>query len=196
MKITFNSPLILSFSFICLLIYILTGYLGLFESSFILSPHFNSSSFLDYFRLFSHTLGHDSIDHLIGNLSFILLIGPVIEKQYGAKLLLIMMLTTALLTAILNLIFFDSGLLGASGIVFMLIILTSMINIKNKEIPITFILIVIIFIGKEFIGTFNTDNISHFAHIIGGVVGAVFGFMLAGKKAAKSTNAKDILKGL
>lgn len=196
MKITFNSPLILSFSFICIVIYILTGYLGLFQSSFILTPNFNSSRFLDYFKLLSHTLGHDSIDHLIGNLSFILLIGPVIEKQYGAKLLLIMMLTTALLTAILHLLFFDSGLLGASGIVFMLIILTSMVNIKNKEIPITFILIVIIFIGKEVIGSFNTDNISHTSHIIGGVVGAVFGFALAGKKARKNTNAKDILTGL
>jgi membrane associated rhomboid family serine protease len=196
MKITFNSPLILSFSFICIVIYILTGYLGLFQSSFILNPNFNSSSFLDYFRLFSHTLGHDSIDHLIGNLSFILLIGPVIEKQYGARLLFIMMLTTGLLTALLHILFFDSGLLGASGIVFMLIILTSMINIKNKEIPITFILIVIIFIGKEIIGSFNVDNISHTSHIIGGVVGAVFGFGLAGKKATKETNAKDILKGL
>jgi GlpG protein len=196
MKITFNSPLILSFSFICIVIYILTGYLGLFETSFILIPNFNSSSFLDYFRLFSHTLGHDSVDHLIGNLSFILLIGPVIEKQYGAKLLLVMMLTTGLLTAILHLLFFDSGLLGASGIVFMLIILTSMVNIKNKEIPITFILIVIIFIGKELIGSFNADNISHTSHIIGGVIGAIFGFALAGRKATKETNAKDILNQL
>jgi len=196
MKITFNSPLILSFSFICLVIYIITGYFGWFQSSFILTPNFNSSNFLDYFRLFSHTLGHESIDHLIGNLSFILLIGPVIEKQYGAKLLFIMMLTTGVLTAILHLLFFNSGLLGASGIVFMLIILTSMVNIKNKEIPITFILIVIIFIGKELIGSFNADNISHTSHIIGGVVGAIFGFALAGKKVTKDTNAKDILKGL
>ena len=196
MKITFNSPLILTFSFICLIIYILTGYLGLFENSFVLTPNFDNTSFLSYFKLFSHTLGHQSIDHLIGNLSFILLIGPVIEKQYGAKLLFIMMLTTGLLTAILHLLLFDSGLLGASGIVFMLIILTSMVNIKNKEIPITFILIVIVFIGKEVIGSFNTDNISHSSHIIGGVVGAFFGFSLAGKKAPKDTNAKDILKGL
>ena len=107
-----------------------------------------------------------------------------------------MMLTTALLTAILHLMLFDSGLLGASGIVFMLIILTSMVNIKNKEIPITFILIVIIYIGKEVLGSFNTDNISHSSHIIGGVVGAIFGFALAGKKAIKDTNAKDILEGL
>lgn len=196
MKITFNSPLILSFSFICLVIYIITGYFGWFQSSFILSPHFNTSNVFDYFKLFSHTLGHANIDHLIGNLSFILLIGPVIEKKYGSKLLLIMMLTTGLLTALLHLLFFDSGLLGASGIVFMLIILTSMINIKNKEIPITFILIVIIFIGKELIGSFNADNISHSSHIIGGVVGAIFGFALAGKNTPKDTNAKDILKQL
>jgi len=196
MKITFNSPLILSFSFLCLVVYILTGYFGMFTSTFILTPNFDSGSILSYFKLFSHTLGHESIDHLIGNLSFILLIGPVVEKQYGAKLLLLMMLTTGLVTAFLHLMLFDSGLLGASGIVFMLIILTSMVNIKNKEIPLTFILIVIIFIGKEVIGSFNTDQISHSSHIIGGVVGAIFGFALAGKKSLKDTKAKDILTGL
>jgi len=203
MKITFNSPLILAFSFICVILYLLKHYLGLFEHTFELSPNFNSGSFMSYFKLFSHTLGHFSLEHLIGNLSFILLIGPIIEKQYGAKMLLLMMLTTALSTAILHLMFFNSGLLGASGIVFMLIILTSMVNIKNKEIPLTFILVTIIFIGKEILGSFGDDNISHSAHIIGGIVGALFGFLLAGKKhTPKNTTSKsgerarDILKNL
>ena len=49
---------------------------------------------------------------------------------------------------------------------------------------------------KELIGSFNADNISHTSHIIGGVIGAIFGFALAGRKATKETNAKDILNQL
>ena len=43
-------------------------------------------------------------------------------------------------------------------------------------------LIVIIYLGKEIWGTFEQDNISHTTHIIGGIVGAAFGFALGGKK--------------
>jgi len=199
MKITFNSPLILTFSFICVIVLILTYYLGMFENSFMTSARWGSGGILSYFTLFSHVVGHANLEHLIGNLSFILLIGPIVEKHYGSKLLLIMILTTALATSVFNILFFDSGLLGASGIVFMLIILTSMINIKHKEIPLSFILVVIIFIGKEVINALSPDQVAQFAHIIGGVVGGVFGFLLAGKpdeKATLKTEKKDPLTGL
>ncbi len=177
MKISFNSPLILSFSLLCVIVLVLTNYLNVMQDWFTLPPTWGSGLKF-YFSLFGQTLGHANLEHLIGNLSFILLLGPIVEKKFGSKLLLIMMLVTALATSIINIIFFNTGLLGASGIVFMLIILTSLLDIKNGEIPLTFILVSIIFIGKEILGTFNNDNISHTAHIIGGAIGAVFGFLL------------------
>ena len=196
MKITFKSPLILIFSFVCLTILIFTEYLGVSKDWFTLGGTWGNGGVKSYFKLFSHTLGHANMEHLIGNLSFILLIGPIVEKQYGTKLLFGMMLTTAIVTSVLHIFFFDHGLLGASGIVFMLIILTSMVNFKNHEIPLSFILVVIIFIGKELLGSFADDNVSHFAHIIGGLVGGVFGFLLVGKKTAEKPKEKDILAGL
>lgn len=197
MKITFNSPLILAFSFVCVIVLIFTYYLGMFEPYFVTSGRWGGG-FAAYFTLFSHVVGHANLDHLIGNLSFILLIGPIVEKHYGSKLLLIMILTTALATSVFNLLFFNSGLLGASGIVFMLIILTSMINIKHKEIPLTFILVVIIFIGKEILNSFSSDQVAQFAHIIGGIVGGIFGFLLAksDKATPTSQDKKDSLTGL
>lgn len=183
MKITFNSPVILFFSITCVVIYIFTGPLGIMRDLFILQPEWKTTQISWYFRLFSHVVGHASTQHLIGNLSFILLLGPIVEERYGTKKLTLMILSTAIITAILHLIFFSNGLLGASGIVFMLIILSSLVNFKNKEIPLTFILVVLIFIGKEIYDSVTTDtNISHFAHIIGGVVGAIFGFILGQKK--------------
>lgn len=195
MKITFNSPLILTFSLLCVIVLILTNYLNVMQGWFTLPPSWGGGVKF-YFSIFGQTLGHANVEHLIGNLSFILLLGPVVEKKYGSKLLFIIMLTTALSTAIVHIVFFNTYLLGASGIVFMLIILTSLVDIKNKEIPLTFILVAMIFVGKEVFATFDNDNISHTAHIIGGAVGAFFGFLLAKKsKQDKSTaNPLDVLK--
>ncbi|MDR2731417.1 MAG: rhomboid family intramembrane serine protease, partial [Treponema sp.] len=83
---------------------------------------------------------------------------------------------TALVTGVLNVIFFQSALLGASGIVFMMILLSSFTNFNHGEIPLTFILVLILYMGVQFLNSFNNDDISHFAHIIGGLCGSFFGF--------------------
>ena len=194
MKITFNSPAILSFSFLCVVIYILTHTFSVGTGLFTLPPTFQFNDFTAYFKLISYVFGHADANHIIGNLSFILLLGPIIEERYGTKYTLILILTTALITAILHILFFDNGLMGASGIVFALIILSSLVNFKNKEIPITFILVALIFVGKEVMALFEGDNISQFAHIIGGCIGAFFGFRFQPKfKSASSKSSSQIL---
>lgn len=189
MKITFNAPVILTFSFLCAGVYLFNSPSQPANDLFALAPEWNFSSFKWYFRLFSNTLGHASSDHLMGNLAFILLLGPLIEEKYGSKNTLIMLFSTALICSILHITLSNSYLLGASGIVFMLILLTSLVNFKSGEIPLTFILIVLVYIGKEVLGTFEDDNISHTTHIIGGVVGAAFGFMLNKNTPSKTTKS-------
>ena len=129
----------------------------------------------------------------MGNLAFILLLGPIVESTYGSKHLIIMILTTALLTGIIHISFSNAGLLGASGVVFMLILLVSLINLKNREIPLTFILILIVYMGKEILGTFSDDNVAHSTHIVGGLVGAFFGFYLNKHKIKKESKKEDVL---
>jgi membrane associated rhomboid family serine protease len=138
--------------------------------------HVSTSQPLSLVTLFTHVIGHANLEHLLGNLTFILLLGPIVEEKYGGRMTVIMMLVTALVTGLLNILFFHTGLLGASGIVFMLILLVSFTNSKSGEIPITFILIALLFIGKEILQSIQSDQISQFAHIIGGVCGSVFGF--------------------
>jgi len=68
-------------------------------------------------------------------------------------------------------------LLGASGVVFMMIVLSSFTETKRDGIPITLILVVIFYLGGEIVdGLFTADNISQLTHIIGGVLGLIFGF--------------------
>ena len=124
-------------------------------------------------------LGHADWIHLIANFSFILLIGPILEEKYGSKRVLAMIVITAFITGVLNVLVFSTALMGASGIVFMLILLSSFTNIRAGEIPITFVLIVALFLTKEIVNAVATrDNISQFAHIIGGVCGGLFGFAI------------------
>ena len=88
-----------------------------------------------------------------------------------------MILITGLITGLINVMFFDTGLLGASGIVFMLILLVSFTNVKRGELPITFILVALLFVGKEVLHSLQADQVSQMAHIIGGACGSLFGFI-------------------
>jgi membrane associated rhomboid family serine protease len=154
---------------------------GGFLRNFSTNPYMSWLNPLDYFRLFSHVLGHASWEHLFGNFSLILLLGPMIEEKYSSIKLLTMCLTTALITSLLNIILFGNVILGASGIVFMMIVLSSVSNLKSKSIPLTFLLILVLFLGKEVVNSFQNNRISEFAHIIGGICGAVFGFIFQPK---------------
>ncbi len=181
MRIKYNSPVILTFALICTALFFADKLMaGTLMGIFSVGTSVNWSNPLSIFSLFSHVLGHGSLDHLIGNMTFILLLGPIIEEKHGSKFTLMIIVLTAFITGLLNISFFDTGLLGASGIVFMLILLVSFTNVKEGQIPLTFILVALLFVGKEIIQSLQSDQVSQFAHIIGGVCGSVFGFV--GKK--------------
>jgi GlpG protein len=93
-------------------------------------------------------------------------------------------LITAVITGIINYIFFPHvALYGASGVVFAFIILASFTGFRNGEIPVTFILVAIIYIGQQvYEGVTVTDDISNMAHIIGGLVGSFVGYNLNKKR--------------
>lgn len=50
-------------------------------------------------------------------------------------------------------------------------------SVKEKEIPLTFIIVLIMYVGKEVINIFTVDNVSQFAHLVGGACGSIFGFI-------------------
>lgn len=104
----------------------------------------------------------------------------MLEEKYGSKVLLEVMCVTAVVTGLVNYIFFwNVGLCGASGVVFAFIILASFTGFKEGEIPLTFILVAVIFIGQQvYEGIAVLDNISNMAHIVGGIVGAVIGYSI------------------
>ena len=182
-KINYNAPVTLTFTVIAVMVlaidFISRG--GVAIDWFALHPAFS-------LRMFTYVFAHVDINHFFGNISIILLIGPLIEEKYGSKNLLLMMVATAFITAIVHVLFFDTIIAGASGIVFMLILLTPFTNTKSGKIPLTFILIALIYIGREvYLGITLADNVSRFGHVFGGIMGASSGFLFKGKNPAQET---------
>ena len=187
-KITFNSPAILGFSGICLIALIL-GMITRGQSTHILFMTYRDSLLnpMTYVRLFSHAFGHQNWAHFIGNMSYILLLGPMLEEKHGTSRIVEIILVTAFVTGLVNFILFPRvALCGASGVVFAFILLTSFTNFKEGEIPLTFILVALIYLGQQvFEGLSIRDNVSNLSHIIGGIVGAICGYCLNIKKKGR-----------
>lgn len=179
-KITFNSPVVLTFVLVCFIATIL-NYLTEGGSNEVLFMTYHSSlkNPMTYVRFFTHIFGHANWSHFIGNASFLLLLGPMLEEKYGKGNLIEVMAITAVATGLVNYICFPHvALCGASGVVFAFILMTSFTGFRSGEIPITFIFVAIIYIGQQVVdGIAVADNISNMAHIVGGVVGTIIGYM-------------------
>ncbi|MFZ5969344.1 MAG: rhomboid family intramembrane serine protease [Bacillota bacterium] len=189
-KIHYNAPVILTFTFLSLFVL----FLGIFtedRSTGLLFSVYRGSmtDFFSYIRLFGHVLGHSDYEHFFNNFLLILLVGPMLEEKYGSKNMMRMIALTAVITGVLHIVFFGSTvLLGASGVVFMLIVLSSFANTKKDSIPLTLIFVMVIFVGKEiYDGLFSQDNISQITHIIGGFCGGFFGYRMNKEKVKEKS---------
>ncbi len=180
LKITLNAPFTLGFVLLCGLATLLCSVSGESTVRFFSTHAAPLSDPLMYLRLFTHVLGHSGLSHLIGNMTLILLLGPGLEEKYGASKLLMVTLATALVTGLIHNLFFPSTiLLGASGVVFAMILLTSFAGFREGEIPLTFILVAFLYLGQQiWEGITVRDNVSNLSHIIGGLVGSGAGWLL------------------
>ncbi len=178
-RLRYNSPVILTFTAISLAALILNFITRGWSNRTLFSVYRASLlSPLTWLRLFTHVLGHSGYQHFIGNMLLLLVVGPPMEEKYGARKLLIAILITAAITGIAEMLLFPGhALLGASGIVFMLIVLSSLSGMREGTIPLTLILVAVLYIGKEVVDMITVrDNISQLGHIIGGICGGAIGF--------------------
>ena len=187
MRIKYNAPTVLTFAVLCALVLLLSKTVlhGLAERWFMVPGrgNFSAGNFRHWACVFTHIAGHADWTHLINNFSLILVVGPMLEENYGSLSLLFMIVITAFVTGILNVLFFKTYLMGASGVVFMMILLSSFTNFSKGEIPLTFILVLVLYLGSQLVDSFKTDNISYFAHIAGGFCGSLFGFFRISRHA-------------
>ena len=187
-RLQYNSPVILSFFFLSLLS-LLLGYMTAGWTTARLFSVYRASLAdpLTYLRFLGHVLGHADLSHFLGNMLLLLVIGPPLEEKYGSRALLMGIVFTALVSGVLQFaVFPHTVLLGASGIVFMLIMLASLSGMKGGKIPLTLLLVGMLYLGQEVYSmVFMRDDVANLMHIIGGICGTVLGFWFAGTHPAK-----------
>ncbi len=190
-KITFNSPVVLSFVFICVGVQIastLTG--GSITRSFFTSRVGSPLDPMVILCSVTHVFGHASWEHLIGNMSYILLLGPLLEEKYGSGRLIWIILASALAASIANALILHTSIVGASGVVFTFILLSSITGLKEGELPLTFLLVAVLYLGQQLYGAiFVRDHVSYLGHIAGGVVGTVVGFIMPVKENSRPVSS-------
>ena len=184
-KIEMNAPVTVGFTVLSLIVLVF-GYatLGTSTQSIFVCYHTSWTDPMQYVRLITHIFGHKDITHFVNNFTLIILLGPILEEKYGSKELALMILCTAFISGLVNVLFTSTGVLGASGIVFLFIILCSCTSVSSGKIPLTMLLVVLIYIGQEVLtGLTVEDSVSQLGHITGGVCGIVFGLLQSRSKA-------------
>ena len=160
--------------------------------------HFRSRSVLSWLRLVTHVFGHNSIEHLSGNMQLLLVVGPTCEEKYGSRVLMRLLVITAVASAATHMVFSADAtvLMGASGVVFMLVAVNSFVNFRVGRVPLTSVLTALLFVGKELsaMRTNPKGGISFLAHLTGGVAGAVLGYLVnlgLARKVSRGMSARN-----
>ena len=169
LRLQYNAPVVLTFSLLslgALLLEMLTG--G--GSTRLLFCVYRAplTDPLTYVRMITHVLGHANYTHFIGNIM-------PLRRLLGCIAL------TALISGLVQFLLFPgSALLGASGIVFMMIVLSSLAGMREGEVPLTLVLVVLLYLGGEVVDAVTArDTVSQLTHIVGGLCGAGLGFAMS-----------------
>ena len=155
LELQYNSPVILTFFLLSLLVLFLDQWTDGWTTMHLFCVYRSSlKDPLFYIRLFGHVLGHASWDHFLNNMLLLLVVGPPMEEKYGSKPLL-------------------------CGMVFMLIMLSSLAGFSGG-IPVTMLLVAALYFGQQVYDIiFVHDNVANFMHIVGGLCGTAFGYYSA-----------------
>ena len=180
-RIQYNAPVVLSFAIVSFGVLLLDRFTGGRSTHALFSVYrsaFNDPGTCPRFVL--HVLGHSGYSHYIGNMMMILVVGPPLEERYGSRPLFWAIFITALVSGLVHWLFFPgTALMGASGIVFMMIVMSSLAGMRDGCIPLTLILVLALYVGGEVIdGVTLADNVSQLTHIIGGLCGAFLGLSM------------------
>ena len=180
--IDYNSKVVLTFFFICLIFRLLDRIFQGEVTTFLGSKRCSIFNPLLYIRMVSRIFVHLDWSHFSSNFFYILLLGPMLEEKYGSINLIYMILGTAIFTSLITLLFEPkSNGIGCSDICYMMIVLCSIVNITNGKIPLTLILVFFKFIADEIILIFNhkkDDNVGHLAHVSGALAGFIIGYFI------------------
>ena len=199
-KIRCNAPVTIAFILICTVILAvetifhteLIAYFFTTGGAHKSPAPFNAAYAFDYARLFLHVFGNSDRLHFISEAVFILLLGPSAEEKYGSFLLVLMLAVAAAFSGVLNACFSPIPLTGSGTAAFLLAFLFLFSTRKKNEVPLSYILIFILYAGKIIADIQTQRNIIPLIQIAGGLCGSLLSFFAVPQKKTqtKSTAAK------
>ncbi|MBQ9045263.1 MAG: rhomboid family intramembrane serine protease [Oscillospiraceae bacterium] len=180
--IQYNAPATLTFALLSLLTLVLATLTHGWTTDHLFSVYRSPlDDLLTYPRMVLHVLGHRDLAACTANIVMILVVGPAAEERFGsAKVLLAILLTAIATSLVMWFLFPASTLMGASGIVFMLIVLSAFSGARDGVIPLTLLLVLALYLGSEVVqAVTGTRDLAQLTQITGGVVGVLLGAIYA-----------------
>lgn len=211
-KPVFDSPVVILFASLSVAIFLLDVFFPdakPVEKFFVChgaksSVAFNFKSPLDYLRMFTYAFGCAGWNSFFVNLLAVLLIGPSLEERYGSPILALMIFISVLVGGVLCACISPYEIRGASGIVFMMIVLCSLTTLMKKQILVSWIFVFAFYFWFEFYQDFPAEKISFveilqqkvpvFISLISGICGSLFGFFVAPKKREPKKNSAETIQ--
>ncbi len=177
-RIKYNAPVSLTLILLCLIVLALNSYVN----DFLIANWFTADGNIDfkysdpiaYLKFITHLLGHTGMSHFMENAIYVILLGPILEEKYSSKTILGLVLTTAIISGIINAFFVSTYLLGASGIVYLFIVLVTFTNIEKGEFPLSVLVVIAYFVYTE-VTRVDVESISVVTHLIGAIIVLLFG---------------------
>lgn len=168
------------FCLICIFIYFLDIYTGYALTTAGIKDNTSVINYGSVYRLFTCTLLHANIVHLVSNLVFIYYYGKRTECYFGAKKFIMVLVASGFSGSLCSLAFTPNRSVGASGIAFgivgALLSIRYMMNSDEKRRVTRGCVIVIVL--NLVLGFFSSgvDNAAHIGGFIGGyLIGSALG---------------------
>lgn len=181
LKISFNAPATLFFVLICCAVTLFGTMLGEgFLTYYFMSYRGSITNPMTYVRLLTHVFGNKGWELCLNNMILLLLIGPILEDHHGSKAIIACIFSTALSVGLINLIFFPGITGGSRCIVIAFILFVSFTGFAGGEIPLSFIMIAVIIVGREvLLGFTMAEHMANLSQMIGGLIGALVGYQFS-----------------
>ena len=151
-KIVVNAPVLLGFVLLCVTIHIVSSVFPGFSKILGMDDRFTQFwNPFSYISFVSHVLAHSDWGHLQGNMVHLLLVGPAVEHSFGSTNLFLIIIIVAVSSAFVHLAIGKAYTfqLGASGVVFACILLSSLVTASNGTIPLSFVIVATWWMGGE-----------------------------------------------
>jgi membrane associated rhomboid family serine protease len=144
-----------------------------------------------WLRLITWPLVHANTGHLLSNMMLFLLLSPNLEAKQGAFEYLFCLILTAVIVGIGHLAFGhdNTALIGASAWVFMMILLSTFTTGEPGTISIPTLIVAALYAWQEVRAALAPNQVSHFAHLLGGACGLLFGLCGSGQRSTKNSGS-------